>query len=97
MRSMTHHSSCITTGSTINIVALRGEITSLDIRIERQLRTLAPGQALTDDLVLRLADYCQGARYLAKNDTQRTHRWKRRPASSLITATQFLGTTGDAA
>lgn len=94
MKSMPHFSSCITIGSDINIVALRGEMTSLDIRIERQLRRLSPGQALTDD-VLKLAAYCQGVRYLDRNDTERTHRWRRRRTSGLIPAD--LGTTGSAA
>lgn len=95
MKSMPHHSSCITIGSDVNIVALRGEMTSLDIRIEWQLRKLSPGRALSDDIVLKLADYCQGVRYLDRNDTERTHRWKRRRTSGLIPAD--LGTTGGAA
>lgn len=95
MKSMPHHSSCITIGSEFNIVALHGEMTSLDMRIEGQLRTLTPGRVLTEDIVLKVADYCQDVRFLDRNDTERTHRWKRRRTNELIPAD--LGTTGGAA
>ncbi|MEU7480587.1 hypothetical protein AB0A63_31730 [Lentzea sp. NPDC042327] len=97
MKIMTHHSSCITTGSTVNIAVLRGEIISLDIRIERQLRTLQPGQALSDDLVRKLADYCQGVRYLDRNDCGRVHRWRRRAVCAVPAGARPQDIVGGAA
>lgn len=68
MRKMIAHPDTPSTNTTVDVRALRGKMTSLDIALGQAFKKLKPGQALCDSLVNQLANYCAGAAYLEIHD-----------------------------
>lgn len=68
MSTILAHRTTKAPNTTVDVRALRGRIVHLGYALAAALKKILPGQALSDALVGKLAEYCAGAAHLEVHD-----------------------------